>query len=54
VVLYVAQGLALSTVFADGAFAHFMRLVAISGLLWGPLMVLSVANLPRHWQEGEW
>jgi hypothetical protein len=33
---------------------HFALLSARSALLWGPILVLSLANLPRGWTEAEW
>jgi hypothetical protein len=33
---------------------HFPRLAAQSALIWGPVMVLSVADLPRRWRKEEW
>jgi hypothetical protein len=33
---------------------HFALLSARSALLWAPILVLSLANLPRGWTEAEW
>jgi hypothetical protein len=33
---------------------HFAVLSLRSALIWGPVMVLSLANLPRGWREAEW
>ena len=33
---------------------HFAVLSLRSALIWGPVMVLSLANLPRGWREVEW
>jgi hypothetical protein len=33
---------------------HFARLSAQSALIWMPVVVLSVADLPRRWKEREW
>ncbi|TFL17294.1 hypothetical protein [Jannaschia formosa] len=33
---------------------HFVLLSARSALLWAPILVLSLANLPRKWTEAEW
>lgn len=55
--LYVWQGAPLATLFDAGAvagLAHFLRLGLISALLWAPLMILSVAGLPKHWVKETW
>lgn len=57
VVLYVWQGAPLSTLFEVGIWTgvqHFARLGLISALLWGPIMIISVAGLPRHWVKETW
>lgn len=57
VALYVWQGVPLVTLFDAGWAAglwHFARLGLISALLWAPIMVLSVAGLPRHWVRETW
>jgi len=57
VVLYVWQGVPLVTLFQDGlgpGLWHFARLGLISALLWAPIMVLSVAGLPKHWVKETW
>ncbi|UWQ19029.1 hypothetical protein [Jannaschia sp. M317] len=33
---------------------HFVSLSARSAIVWGPVLVLSLANLPRGWREVEW
>ena len=33
---------------------HFLVLSLRAALIWGPVMVLSVANLPRGWKEAVW
>ncbi|MEM7644666.1 MAG: hypothetical protein AAF366_19395 [Pseudomonadota bacterium] len=33
---------------------HFLILSARSALLWGPILVLSLSNLPRRWPPGAW
>lgn len=56
-VLYIWQGAPLDVLFEAGIFAgilHFGRLGLISSLLWGPIMILSVAGLPRHWVKEKW
>jgi len=55
--LYVLRGVSLDAVLAGGlaeVVLHFGRLGLISALLWGPIMILSVAGLPRHWVEETW
>lgn len=55
--LYLMQGVPLSELFADstlGGLIHFGRLGLLSALLWGPIMVLSLAGLPRTWVEETW
>jgi len=57
VALYVWQGVPLAILFELGLLSgimHFARLGLISALLWGPIMVLSVAGLPRHWVKETW
>lgn len=34
--------------------AYFLLLGVRSGLIWAPVMVLSVANLPRGWAAEDW
>lgn len=55
--LYLIQGLSLDSILAGGAaqvIVHFGRLGLISGLLWGPILILSVAGLPKHWVKETW
>ena len=33
---------------------HFATLAARSALIWAPVMVLSLANLPRGWTRARW
>jgi len=56
-VLYAAQGAPIADIFEPGLGAgilHFSRLAMISALLWGPILVLSVAGLPKRWVEETW
>jgi hypothetical protein len=56
-VLYLAQGINWAALMQDGwgAFLlHFLRLGLISSLLWGPIMLLAVASLPKRWKEEVW
>lgn len=55
--LYLMQDVPAEVLFADGwlpSAIHFGRLGLMSAMLWGPLLVLSVANLPRHWTKATW
>ena len=56
-VLYLWQGVTLAQL-ADGGMATnillFGRLGLIAGIIWAPIMVLSVASLPRHWKKEVW
>lgn len=55
--LYLLQGVPLSVLFEGSTLAgvaHFLRLGLISALLWGPIMILSVAGLPKHWVKETW
>ena len=55
--LYLWQGVPLDILFEPGlgaGIAHFLRLGLISALLWGPIMILSVAGLPKHWVKETW
>ena len=57
VALYVWQGMTRAQ-FADFGFAanvlFYWKLGLIAGMIWGPIMVLSVANLPRSWVREVW
>lgn len=50
---YVLYGAAGRSVLAEAPW-HFVVLSAKAALVWGPVMVLSVANLPRGWKEVVW
>ncbi|MCC5974401.1 MAG: hypothetical protein JJT81_10170 [Rubellimicrobium sp.] len=55
--LYVWQGVPFAALFEGSTLAglaHFVRLGLISALLWGPIMILSVAGLPKHWVKETW
>lgn len=55
--LYIWQGAPIDTLFEAGVVAgllHFGRLGLISALLWAPIMILSVAGLPKHWIKETW
>lgn len=55
--LYILQGLSWAELaqfsFLENA-VFFGKLGLIAGLIWGPIMVLSLANLPRHWVKETW
>ena len=55
--LYGLQGAPVGRFFDRGVgpgLWHFARLGLMSALVWGPILVLSVANLPRHWTREVW
>ncbi|MEL6960604.1 MAG: hypothetical protein AAGL89_16820 [Pseudomonadota bacterium] len=55
--LYAQQGVDVGLLVEQqglGTVAHFGKLSAISALLWGPLMVLSVAGVPKGWVKEVW
>jgi len=56
-VLYIWQGLSFADITADGlaqSIVFFGRLGLIAALIWAPIMVLSVAGLPRRWVKETW
>lgn len=57
VVLYLWQGMPWAQLVEYGLAANvlfFGKLGLTAGLIWGPIMVLSVANLPRGWVHKVW
>lgn len=55
--LYVAGGVPLSVLAEAGIAAfvlHFGRLAVISALFWAPILILSVAGLPKYWVRERW
>ena len=55
--LYLWQGVdweALTQAGWPALLGHFLNLGLMSALLWGPILVLSVAGLPRHWTRATW
>ena len=55
--LYAQNGVKLDDLWATGGLSvviHFVRLSLISALMWGPLMVLSLAGVPRNWVREVW
>lgn len=56
-ILFMVQGESLGELFRVNAVEnalYFGRLSLISALLWGPLMVLSLAGVPRNWVKEVW
>ena len=57
VVLYIWQGMTWAQ-FAEYGFAanvlFYGKLGLIAAIIWAPILVLSVANLPRHWVRETW
>lgn len=57
VVLYFWQGLTWAQFAEYGVAANVLfygKLGLIAGMIWAPIMVLSVANLPRSWVSKVW
>ena len=57
VALYIWQGMPLAEIMAPGwakNLAFFGRLGLMSAIIWGPIMLLSVAALPRRWVNKTW
>ncbi len=57
IVLYAAQDIPIGALFTpDGleTIVHFSRLALLSGLFWGPILLLTVATMPKRWTEAEW
>lgn len=57
VLLYWFKGFPVSSIFEAGVMPgllYFLRLGGISALLWAPIMILSVAGLPKHWRTRTW
>lgn len=55
--LYLLQGAQLSTLTLAGpgaAIWYFLRLSISAAIIWGPIMVLSIASLPRTWTQETW
>ena len=55
--LYVWQGVPWDILLGAGwpaLVGHFLWLGTMSALLWGPILVLSVAGLPRRWTRATW
>jgi hypothetical protein len=57
VFLYLMQGVGLEILYGAGfgdMVLFLVRLSVSSGLIWAPIMVLSIAGLPRTWTSVEW
>ena len=55
--MYIGQGVGWADLVGFGWGANvvfFGKLGLISALIWGPVLVLSVANLPRSWIKAVW
>jgi hypothetical protein len=55
--VYVLRGAPLATLLEAGVASfvlHFGRLGLISALLWAPIMILSIAGLPKTWVKETW
>ena len=55
--LYLWQGLSVADIAEPGLAANvvfFGRLGLIAAMIWAPIMVLSVAGLPRKWVKETW
>ena len=55
--LYLLQGADLATLTSAGiapAIWYFLRLSISAGLIWAPIMVLSIAGLPKTWVHETW
>jgi hypothetical protein len=54
---YLLGGVPFSSLMESGwgpMVAHFGRLAVISALIWGPILIMSVAGLPKHWVRETW
>jgi len=55
--LYLWQGVSVADILSPSlseTVVFFARLGLIAGLIWGPIMILSVAGLPRKWVRETW
>lgn len=56
-VLYLVQGLSVAQILEPGiigSVTFFGRLGLIASILWAPILLLSVASLPRKWVTKTW
>lgn len=57
VLLYAGQGAPLEQMSQFGLgenIVFFGQIGMTSAIIWGPIMLLSVANRPRHWTKAVW
>ena len=55
--LYLVQGASLATFVEPGigdTALFLLKLSMSAAIIWGPIMVLSIAGLPRTWTKVEW
>lgn len=55
--LYLWQGVSFAQIMEPGLAANvvfFGRLGLVSAIIWAPIMLLSVAGLPRKWVKETW
>ncbi|SMY06156.1 hypothetical protein [Flavimaricola marinus] len=55
--IYVLRGVPLAVLFEAGvaaAVVHFGRLGLVSAFIWAPIMILSIAGLPKTWVHETW
>jgi hypothetical protein len=55
--LYILQGLQVTQLTDQGLAANvvsFGRLGLMAAIIWAPIMILSVAGLPRKWVHSTW
>ena len=55
--LYIMQGLQVAQLAEQGLAVNvvsFGRLGLVSAIIWAPIMILSVAGLPRKWVHSTW
>jgi len=52
--LYVASGAMPVDASLAAALYQFGKAGLVSGIVWIPVMIISVANLPRHWTKEVW
>lgn len=53
--LYAAQNTqVMMAVVRTVGITHFLKLGGGASIVWAPVLLLSVSNLPRHWKEATW
>lgn len=56
-ILYMVQGVAFDVLLGAGIgnfILFLLRLTVSAAIIWAPIMVLSIAGLPRTWTSVEW